>query len=853
LRRRAGLTQGELAALVGFSGAQISRLEQNERLPTLAVLAEKFVPALGLQAEPRLVERLLTLAAEARGERPPTNIQVKRSVQATIQEEVYDNASLLPSAPTTLVGRQKILAMIGKRLLEAPGRLVTLVGPPGVGKTRLALAVATQSQALFADGARFVALAAIRDSELVAGAILSALGLSESSPKPPAQRLVEALRRRTLLLVLDNFEQVYAAAPLVASLLEQCAGLRVLVTSRTPLRLRAEQRVKVQPLEPAAAVELFLQRAQAINPDFATTSANASNVAEICLQLDCLPLAIELVAARSELFSLRQLLGQLERGRLNLLEAGVRDLPERHQSLRNAIVWSYRLLDTGAQRLFAQASIFAGGFRYEALQAVATPSPQSEASADEAVMAKLQALLEQSLVQQEPGEPAIHFTMLETIRSFALEQLAEQGEEPMVRRRHADYFLLLASNRHATQEGQSWREALGREQDNLRSALAWLLDHDAAAALLLANRLADFWHIQGYHVEGRRWLERALAVNLAPNAQRGAALLALGKLAHEQSDYPVAQRALDESLSIYQSLEQPAGMAEVLQQYGWLVYDLHDVARAQAIFQQSLALFRAQEDQLQVANVLVALAHLPNQQAASLAAHDAYLAESLAIYRQLGHTSGIANVLHRQGMSLSMAGDYGRAVARLREALAIHTEAGARRDMAWALEALGEAEWLQRELVPARDHLSAARQLFDEMGDTWGLALTLHHLAQIERVEGHLAQARQRYAQSLRLFQTLKNRHMIARCLAGLGGVALGEQDARHAARYLAAADAILTTLPPFLAPGDAAEYEGMIEQVCRQFGSDTWTQMLTANASLVLDELVTLAGDMVDAPPDRP
>jgi transcriptional regulator with XRE-family HTH domain len=352
LRRRSGMTQGALAALVGFSIAQVSRLEQNERLPNLALLAEKFIPALDLQAEPRLVQRLLELAAAARGERPPAAIQLTRAVKVTIDEQLVEAANVLPSAPTALIGRERTLRALSKRLMEAPGRLVTLVGPPGVGKTRLALAVATHLQALFADGAHFIALATLTDPALAPSAILAALSLAESSAKAPAERLIEALRRKELLLVLDNFEQVNGAAPFVAHLLEQCAQLRILVTSREPLRLRAEQRFKLAPLEPAAAVELFLQRATAINPDFAPTSEQAAQIAEICLRLDCLPLAIELVAARSELFSPSELLAQLQHGRLTLLETGACDLPERQRTLRNAIDWSYRLLSGEAQQLF---------------------------------------------------------------------------------------------------------------------------------------------------------------------------------------------------------------------------------------------------------------------------------------------------------------------------------------------------------------------------------------------------------------------------------------------------------------------------------------------------------------------
>src|SRR5215204_3556721 len=446
----------------------------------------------------------------------------------------------LPSQPTPLVGREREVAGVCRLLRGGGVRLLTLTGPGGMGKTRLALQVAADLVDEFEDGVFFVPLAPISDPDLVVPTVARTLDITETSGRTPEEALKDYLRNKEMLLVLDNFEQVVEAAPLVGELLSACPALKVLATSRTVLRIYGEQEFTVPPLELPApshpqplerltqyeAVRLFVERAQAAKADFSVTNDNAPAVAEICHRLDGLPLAIELAAARIKVLSAQKILEHLG-NRLKLLTGGARDLPERQRTLRSTIEWSYGLLEEGEKVLFARLSVFAGGRTLEAIEAIC----DAEGDLPVDVLDGLASLVDKSLLKQEEGvggEP--RFVMLETIHEFAREKLEGSGEAEDLRRLHARYFLALAEEAEPALEGsqqQVWLDRLEEEHDNMRTVLSWSLGQgqDAELALRIGAVLGEFWYLRGYWSEGRRWLEEALTKSgRTPTAARARAL-----------------------------------------------------------------------------------------------------------------------------------------------------------------------------------------------------------------------------------------------------------------------------------------------------------------------------------------
>ncbi|MEX2011270.1 MAG: adenylate/guanylate cyclase domain-containing protein, partial [Chloroflexota bacterium] len=524
----------------------------------------------------------------------------------------------LPTQLTSFVGRENEVAEV-VRLMET-ARLVTLTGPGGTGKTRLSLQVAAETAGDQADGATFVALATTADPDLVTSAIATTLRLPDAGGRPLRDRLVDHLRDRQLLLVLDNFEQVVAAAPLLSDLLREATRLRILVSSRVPLRISGEQEYPVPPLElPLAegdagtgradaiagneAVRLFVDRARSVRPDFALDDSNAGAVAEIVSRLDGLPLAIELAAARSRLLSPGAMLPRLER-RLDLLAGGMRDLPERQQTLRGAIAWSHDLLEPPERRLFARFSVFVGGAELSEAESVC--GPVSEVGRE--VLDGLEALVDHSLLRQveRTGEP--RFFMLETIRDFAAEQLGASGEQDAIRRRHALAVLGLAERAApslTTSDQRTWLDRLARDHDNLRAVHGWAVEtEDARVGLRLVTAMWRFWQIRGHLVEGRSRADAAIAI---PGAEKAGetyvtALEAAGGLCYWLADFPCAQSRYEEVLAVRRTGGDPRAIAEALYNLGFTeLFFRNDVERARELGEEALGQFRGAGDERGIA------------------------------------------------------------------------------------------------------------------------------------------------------------------------------------------------------------------------------------------------------------
>jgi predicted ATPase/class 3 adenylate cyclase/Tfp pilus assembly protein PilF len=633
----------------------------------------------------------------------------------------------LPLQPVPLLGREVELQAVRGLLLRAG--LVTLTGPGGTGKTRLALQVAADLREHFPDGVNFVSLAPIRDPGLVIPTVGQALGLREGGGRSFHEAVTTHLKEKRQLLVLDNFEQVLPAAPDVASLLAECRSLTVLVTSRALLHLGSERELAVPPLalpDPSrvssteglgqyAAIRLFVQRARDARASFRLTDENAKTVANICRRLDGLPLAIELAAAQTRWLSPRALLDRLDR-RLPVLTGGARDLPQRQRTLRDTIAWSYDLLDETEQRLFRQLSVFVGGFVLVAADGVAS-------------------LVEKSLLRQDDGsdgEP--RFQMLETIREFAIERLETSGKAPLVRERHARYYVALAEEAEIGLRGDqqaTWLDRLETEHDNLRSILIrgvaqpdGLTDSnpvDLELGLRLAGALLWFWLVRGYVSEGARWLGEMLTADagVAQPGRSGAArakvLAGAGHLAQYRTDYDQAVTLLEESVRLFQQAGDDGGVAWSLGMLGEVARNRRDHEQAATLLEASLTLARRIGDRWTMYHVLYRLGELARNRGEYDQAAKLY-EESLTIRREFGDKRGIAAGLHSLGFVAREQGRPEQAASFLERSLALHAEVGNKIGIAICLEGLSGIALESGQLARATNLLGAVEALCEVIG-----------------------------------------------------------------------------------------------------------------------------------------
>lgn len=831
LRRKAlDITQDDLADCVGCSPVTIRMVENGQRRPSRQV-AELLAGCLHVPEEERA--EYIALARQVLPSRQGRAEGENEGAEAATQV-VPGN---LPAQLTALIGRNEDVENLTKLLLRKDVRLVTLTGQPGVGKTSLAIEAATdlQGYSQFRDGVFWIALAAVSDPDLVIPSIARVLDVQDVGGEPLADTLKRHLRQSRALLLLDNFEQVVEAGTAIADLLESCANLKALVTSREALNVHGEREFKVRALplpditargdmslETLAqnpAVALFVERAQSVDRDFVLTEENTSYVAAICERLDGLPLAIELVAARTRMLPLAALLQRLEddgESRLNLLSGGARNAIGRHKTLRDAIGWSYDLLKGEEQVLFRRLGVFLGGFTLAAADAVCNAGSGFQPDLFEQVSQ----LVHKNLLNRElaPGgksemsdEP--RFSMAEMIREYSLERMEESGEQGEVRLLHAEYFLAMVSSFDPLMVGENERllgVRLDQDYDNVRAALAWAIENRPVdMGLPFGLSLARYWELRGYYSEGRDWLERIMSAqgvsdetDPSVRTKRAGLLLNAGRLSLYMSDYSAARAFLEESLGIASELGARGITASAQGHLGHIAWLQGDYAVALPLYEIGLRLREQEGNKTAIANSSWSLGRI-SAELGDFERAEHLLNKSLAMGRELDDAYVTFGSLRDLGATLCFKGEYGRAIVYLEETILLAQNARFRVGVSWAISALGFAKLAQGDYERAeelfRESLSMARTL-----DKHRIPDGLEGLAEIE-----LARAK--------------------------GGTS--REGLRRAARLLGAAESVRRILQTKIIPVRVPVQERLVASLCARLGPEEYEQAYKAGEMMSLEE----------------
>lgn len=734
--------------------------------------------------------------------------------------EILKQQVILPRALTPLIGREQEVQALQTLLAEPATRLVTLTGPGGVGKSRLALEVAGKVAQSTDLDIYWISLAAVREPESMIAAIAQVLDVRERAGRSLLQSLQDYIQARPMLWLLDNFEQVIPAGSLLSELLAAAPGLQALVTSRAPLRIRGEQEFPVPPLPlpeddgPAVAqalleneaVRLFVARAQAAMPGFSLTASNAADVRAIVNQLEGLPLAIELTAARIKLLPPQAILARLH-SRLQWLTGGAQDLPPRQQTLRNTLDWSHSLLGREVQTLFARLGIFTGGFTLEAAEAVC-----SAGGGD--VFSGIESLLNNSLVRREADvweQP--RFSMLETVREYALEQLAAAHELEALRQTHAAFYLQVATQTVSAPfsgESERWLDSLEADYSNLRTAVQWFLDREQEAqqGWQMLVHLLWLWYRRGHLNEARQWFERAInqAASLGTDLWRANVLVYAGSIAMWQGDNAKAAPLMDEGLAIFRQHGNDAEVAMALFLRGVVAVHQGEVHRARAVLEEAMSAFRELDQSWFQAIILLHLGNVDLIEG-DVPAVQAQMAESLALGRRVGDRWLIASAVNN----------------------------------------FGEIERYQGNYESAESYYLESKALFEEVGSSPDVARALHSLGYVALSRGEHGRARELFAEGLALHQKLGVRRGIVECLAGLAAVLNVREEVAPAVQLLAAVQAHFQAFAATIWPADRLAYEHILTAAQAKLGEAAYAEATAQGEAMTLSEAQALAGRLLN------